>query len=206
MKRSHVRVMVDNTIKPTIKAPRNGKAFNESIYTLNEMYSITTDKYEKDYIGECLIKYYKKYSKRHKQRKPLHLDKLKGGILEPYISFTQLEGGFIAELGTAYNIYKAGKSAYGVAKDLYDVGSYAYDSYNEESKSEPKPKPEQKPDVKKITTKKQQPISEQPAKESTVKKTQINKLDDQDLNTLIRKLVDADDFKGRSKMKVGKRF
>ena len=82
-------------IKPYIKAPRNGKTFNDTIMKLDEIYRNLKTRNGKRNLEDMVLKYYTKYSGRHKNRSPLNLDDLEGGCMCKYSRFAKLEGGFL---------------------------------------------------------------------------------------------------------------
>lgn len=82
-------------VKPHIKSPRNGKAFNDTILKLDNLHRSLKTKKGKKHLQEQVLKYYLKYAGRHRKREPLDLNKLEGGCLCSYIKFAKLEGGFL---------------------------------------------------------------------------------------------------------------
>lgn len=82
-------------IKPYIKAPRNGKAFNDTIMKLDNIYRTLKTNTGRKNFEDMVLKYYIKYSSRHTNREPLNLDELEGGCMCKYSKFAKLEGGFL---------------------------------------------------------------------------------------------------------------
>ncbi len=131
---SETKKDIARLVKPYIKAPRNGKVFNQTIMELDKIYRNLKTKKGKTHMENAVLKYYTKYAGRHSNREPLNLDNLEGGCLCKYSKFTKLEGGFLSLSDISYGIDKAKKlynSVLQYARDqpwTYDLAKKIYES------------------------------------------------------------------------------
>lgn len=93
MTRANIRKTVKTQLKQYLKAPRNGKTFNSNVYIMTGIMKKLKNGYEKDFIGQLLEKYYFKYHTRFSNRGKMKSEELKGGSLEKYVKFRDVEGG-----------------------------------------------------------------------------------------------------------------
>jgi len=99
--RVEIRKNVKNMLKTYLKAPRNGKTFNSNVYSMTEIMKKQKNGYEKDFTGQLLEKYYFKYHTRFHNREKMNGDNLKGGSLEKYVKFKDMEGGVETKMSQA---------------------------------------------------------------------------------------------------------
>lgn len=199
--KSQIRSDTKRNLKSFLKAPRNGKAFIESIYQLDEIYRELPNNYQKKYVKELTDQYYFKYYKRHKNREPLDMKKLLGGCMDCHCSMALTEGGLLPELKVAYDIYKGARGV-PVVGDIIKRGEKAV---SKKALSMLGFDDEKDTDTKKITTKRKEPSSTIRREHTKQKKEVVSdydnlKLDNEELDELLRKLVITDDFKGRKSL------
>tara|TARA_R110000772_G_scaffold66850_3_gene148696 strand:- start:644 stop:1423 length:780 start_codon:yes stop_codon:yes gene_type:complete len=248
-------------VKPHIKAPRNGKAFNNCIMKLNDIHNSLKTKKGKKHLEESILKYYNKYGTRHKNREPLNLNDLEGGCLCNYVKFAKLEGGFlnvnkvVSGVNSARRLYTAIKKftrdnpwsleladkvysyaidsmpnlevnvdrvkrLYNIMKDFTEANQWTITlasmvlAYVSGEKTKEDVLDNIKPDTDELKEEYDPLIMEETDTKDLSGDTNDFNLDDGEINDLMRKLLSSEvsgnttipTFKGRRKLKVGKRF
>lgn len=226
MSRATIRRELKKKLKDTLKAPRTGKVFNDTLYKLDSIYGDMDEGYAKQFLKELIINYYHKYANRHKKRVPVNINMLKGGCMSCYTDFMKKEGGnLLSELGEKAPDYIWMLGKYLGKKALGSAGNYAL---NEALKwvidyAKDKPAPQQNIERKaefsfdkNMSKTKQAPVSEpvtEPEPEiqktdnviSKLSKNDISKLDDDTLMKLLNHLITNSQnsgYKGRPKLNV----
>lgn len=197
--KAQIRSDTKRNLKSFLKAPRNGKAFIDSIYHLDEIYRELPKSYQKKYVKELTDQYYFKYYKRHKNREPLDMKKLLGGCMDCHCSMALTEGGLLPEMIAGYNIYQGARNI-PVVGDIIKRGERAVADKTLELFGIDGDEPERKS----ISTK-TEPTKQTKQKKEVVKDYDNLKLDNEEIDELLRKLVITDDFKGRDSLIVKKK-
>jgi len=248
-------------VKPHIKAPRNGSAFNNAIMKLNDIHNSLNTKKGKKHLEVCVLKYYNKYGARHRNREPLNLNDLERGCLCNYVKFAKLEGGFlnvnkvVSVVNSARRLYTAIKKftrnnpwsleladkvysyaidsmpnletninevrrLYNIMKDFTEANQWTITlasmvlSYVTGEKTKDEVINNIKPDTGELKEEYDPLIMEETDTKDLSGDSNNFNLDDGEINDLMRKLLSSEvsgnttipTFKGRRKMKVGKRF
>ena len=224
MSRAKIRQELKKKLKDTLKAPRTGKIFNDTLYKLDSIYGDMDEGYAKKYLKELIINYYHKYANRHKKRDPVNINMLKGGCMSCYTDFMKKEGGsLLSDLGDRAPDYIWMIGKYLSQRALGTIGNYALQEaikwaidYSKDKSQirekrkaefsfdkdmpvvEPEKEPEPEPEPEKEIQKTNNTISK-------LTKNDISKLDDDTLmkvlNHLIRNYQNSG-YKGRPKLNV----
>lgn len=198
--KAEIRSDTKRNLKSFLKAPRNGKAFTESIYQLDEIYRELPKGYQKQYVKTLTDEYYFKYYKRHKNRQPLDMKKLLGGCMDCHCSMALTEGGLLPEMIAGYNIYQGARSI-PVVGDIIKRGERAVaDKLLSVAGID---QPDDRKSITTKTTKAEQPTLPKKTKQA-LKDYDNLKLDNEEIDELLRKLVITDDFRGRKSLIVKK--